>query len=73
MGALEKDVHSIKDDVKTINDMVGDLEEDVQSIKADVKATNEDVQSIKSMMTRIVKLLETSGDVEEEAGDGTTN
>ena len=59
MGALEEDVHSIKADVKTTNDKIEALEEDVQSIK--------------SMMTHIVKLLEASGDAEEDAGNGTTN
>ena len=67
-------------DVTSLDDKMGALEENVQSIKADAKATNdkmealeEDVQSIMSMMTHIVKLLEASGDVKEEAEDGTTN
>ena len=77
--AVESDL-ILQVDVTSLDDKMGALEENVQSIKADAKATNdkmealeEDVQSIKSMMTHIVKLLEASGDVEEEAEDGTTN
>ena len=74
-------------DAMSLNDKMGALEEDVHSIKADVKATNNKMEaldekmealetklgSVEGMMTHIVKLLEASGDVEEEAGDGTTN
>ncbi|EJK74076.1 hypothetical protein THAOC_04271 [Thalassiosira oceanica] len=86
---LGGDLQSIKADVEAMDDQMGALalEGDVQSIMADVKATKadvadvydkmealeEDVQSIKSMMARIVKLLETSSDVEEKSGNGPTN
>ena len=66
MGALEKDVHSIKADVKATNNKMEALDEKMEALETKLG-------SVEGMMTHIVKLLEASGDVEEEAGDGTTN
>ena len=70
---VQVDVMSLDDKVGALDDKVGALDDKVGALDEKMEALEEDVQSIKSMMTHIVKLLEASGDVKEEAEDGTTN